>query len=103
MGKYTASVEDRLVLPARVGLTPGREREWRSAGLFVPASVAIRLLIDTGSKRTTIIPGIVHRLQADSAGSARLVTPGGAMTTDHFWIRLEFPEAGLAPFPEVLV
>src|SRR5713226_6730919 len=103
MGKYTASVEDRLILPARVRLTPERERDYRSSGLSVSAPISIRLLIDTGSKRTTIVPGIIRGLRANLGGSARVVTPGGTVTADLFWICLEFPEAGLAPFPEVLV
>ncbi len=103
MGRYTTSVADRLILPARVRLTPERERDYRSRGLSVPAPVAIRLLIDTGSKRTTLVPGIIRGLRADLGGSARVVTPGGAVSADLFWIGLEFPEAGLASFPEVLV
>ncbi|MBI1914314.1 MAG: hypothetical protein HYS12_06195 [Planctomycetes bacterium] len=65
--------------------------------------VAIRLLIDTGSKRTALIPGIIRHLQPDTAGSARVVSSLGVARAALFWIRLEFPEAGLAAFPEVLV
>jgi hypothetical protein len=103
MGKYTARVEDHLILPARVSVTPGRERQFRSRRISVPAPVDIRFLIDTGSKRTVLIPGLVRHLRADPAGSARLITTQGAVDTDLFWVRLEFPEAGLAPFPEILV
>jgi hypothetical protein len=103
MGKYTAHVEDHLILPARVSLTHGQEREFRTTGIAIPAPVDIRLLIDTGSKRTTLIPGIVRHLRADVAASARLITSEGAVETDLFWVCLEFPEAGLAPFPEILV
>jgi hypothetical protein len=103
MGKYTASVEDHLILPARVGVTLGRDREFRSKGVSVPAPVNIRLLIDTGSKRTTIIPGIIRHLKGGVAGSARLVTTEASVDTELFWVRMEFPEAGLVPFPEILV
>jgi hypothetical protein len=103
MGKYTAPVEDRLILPARVSVIPGQEREFRLAGLSVPAPVTVRQVIDTGSKRTTLIPGLLRHLKANVAGSARLITPRGTGNTDLFWVRLGFPEAGLAPFPEILV
>ncbi len=103
MGKYTVAVDDHLILHARVGVTPGQERDFRSTGQSVPTQVPIRLLIDTGSKRTTIIPGIARHLRADIGRSARLVTPSGTVTTDLFWVRLEFPEAGLVAFPEILV
>jgi len=103
MAKFTASVQDHLVLPARVSITPGREREFRHRGIPVASAVTIRLLIDSGSKRTTLVPGILRHLGAFIAGSARLVAARGTAKTDLFWIRLEFPEAGLAPFPEILV
>jgi hypothetical protein len=103
MGHYVAPVVDHLLLPAQVRLTPGRERSLRASGQAVPAPVAIRLLIDTGAKRTTLIPGIVDHLSPTSGAGADLVTPVGSVHTDLFWVCLEFPEAGLAPFPEVLV
>src|SRR5437879_4102028 len=103
MGKYTASVEAHLILPARVGVTPGRELKLRSSRQVVPARVPIRLLIDTGSKRTTLIPGIVRHLQPDVGGSGRIVTSLVAVKTDLFWVCLEFPEADLSAFAEVLV
>ncbi len=103
MGKYVAEVEDHLVLPAQVRPTPDRERFLRTSGIAVAAPVPIRLLIDTGAKRTTLIPGIIRHLQPPVGSQARLVTPLGAVTADLFWVCLEFPEAGLASFPEVLV
>ena len=103
MGKYTAPVEDHLILPARVGVTPGREREFRIAGVSIPTSVDIRLLIDTGSKRTILAPGLIRYLRTDPAGSARLITTEAAVDADLFWVRLEFPEARLESFPEILV
>ena len=103
MGKYTASVEDHLILPARVRLVLPQEGQLANRGQSVPAPVSIRLLIDTGAKRTTLIPGVVDHLRPITGGEARLVTPFGSTMTDLVWVRLEFPEAGLASFPEVLV
>jgi hypothetical protein len=103
MAKYRTLVQDHLVIPARVGLPTGQERELRRRGIPVPDSVGIRLLIDTGSKRTTLIPGIIRHLRLIAEGSARLIAARGSGTTDLFWVGMDFPEAGLAPFPEVLV
>jgi hypothetical protein len=103
MGKYVAPVEDHLILPARVRAPEGRERVFRATGQVVPAPVAIRLLIDTGAKRTTLIPGIVRHLRPSSGPRARLDTPLGSVITDLVWVCLEFAEAGLASFSEVLV
>src|SRR5262245_60837181 len=103
MGQYVAAVEDHLILPARVRPTAGRERFFRASGQSVPAPVEIRLLIDTGSKRTTLIPGIVRHLRPSPGTVAHLVTPLGSVMTDLVWVCLEFPEAGLASFTEVLV
>ncbi len=103
MGKYTASVEDHLVLPARVRLPRMQERAMAGRGESVPEPVPIRLLIDTGAKRTTLIPGIVRHLQPRSGSEVQLIIPLRSGITDLFWVCLEFPEASLAPFPEVLV
>ena len=103
MGKYTAPVLDHLVLPAQVRLTLGDERSLAAAGGNVPAPVPIRLVIDTGAKRTTLIPGIVRHLQPRPGSPAQLATPLGSGLTDLFWVCLVFPEAGLASFSEVLV
>jgi hypothetical protein len=103
MGKYTASVEDHLILPARVRLPRMQERAMTSRGESVPDPVSLRLLIDTGAKRTTLIPGIIRHLRPRSGREVRLVTPLRSGITDLFWVCLEFPEAGLDSFPEVLV
>ena len=103
MGRYTATVQDHLVLPARARVTPGREQDLHSLARSVPAPVPIRLLIDTGSKRTTLIPGIFRHLQTMLGSPTRVVTSLGSATTRLAWVCLEFPEAGLAAFPEVLV
>jgi hypothetical protein len=103
MGQYVASVTDHLILPAQVRVTPGREQDFRASGQAVPAPVAIRLLIDTGAKRTSLIPGIVRHLRPSPGTSGRLHTPLGSVRINLVWVCLEFPEAGLASFPEVLV
>jgi hypothetical protein len=102
MGKYTALVDDHLILPAKVRLVEADERVLAAGGLEVPAPVPVRLLIDTGAKRTTLIPGVVDRLGPSFGAGAHLHTPLGSAAVDLYWVRLEFP-AGLASFPLVLV
>jgi hypothetical protein len=75
----------------------------RRAGERVPGSVSIRLLIDTGSKRTTLIPGLIRHLDPQRGSSVRVAAPLRAGAARLFWVRLEFPEAGLAPFELVQV
>jgi hypothetical protein len=103
MGKYTATVADHLILPARVRVTPGREQELRVLGQSVPVPISIRLLINTGSKRTTLIPGILRHLQTMPDSPVRIHTAAGDVATSLSWVCLEFPETGLAAFPEILV
>jgi hypothetical protein len=103
MGRYTAPVLDHLILPALAGLPAGLERTVRRAGRSIPAPVAIRLLIDTGSKRTTLVPGVLHHLDAPGGENVRVATSLRAGVTQFFWVRLSFPEAGLAPFEMVQV
>lgn len=104
MGRYSAAVVDHLILPAAVRLTlPAEHLRRRAGGQSVPAPIPIRLLIDTGSKRTTLIPGIVRHLNPPGGDSVRVTTPLTVGTSRLFWVRLEFPEAGLASFEHVQV
>src|SRR5262245_46584918 len=104
MGKYTAPVEDHLILPAFVRQTEGREHYFRSGGRSIPEPVSVRLLIDTGSKRTTLIPQVIRHLDLPVCGRAHIVTPLEVGTVELFWVRLEFPpETRLAPFETVAV
>ena len=103
MGKYSAPVEDHLILPAMVSLPAGSEHFLRRAGDPVPAPVPARLVIDTGSKRTTLIPGIIRHLNAEPGEDVRLVTPQATGIATLFWVRLVFPGIGPAPFEQVQV
>jgi hypothetical protein len=103
MGKYSARVVDHLILPALAGLPVGLERDLRRSGRRIPAPVAVRLLIDTGSKRSTLVPGVLDHLEAPAGEPVRVATSLRAGVTQFFWVRLSFPEAGLAPFEMVQV
>jgi hypothetical protein len=86
-----------------VSLTAGTEHLRHQPDRPVPASVPIRLVIDTGSKRTTLIPGIIRHLNPPQGDEVRVVTPLAAGRATLFWVRLAFPGAGLAAFEEVQV
>jgi hypothetical protein len=103
MGKYRAPVEDLLILPARAELPAGWQHFLRQAGQPIPEPVALRLVIDTGSKRTTLIPGIIRQLQLPTGRPVHVATALNAGTARLFWVRLYFPEAGLAPFELVQI
>ena len=103
MGKYTAPVRDHLILPAVARLTAGPEHFLRQARRQVPAPVAVRLVIDTGSSRTTLIPGIIRHLGMQASGGVQVVTPANPVAATLHWVRFDFPEAGLAPFEHVQV
>ncbi len=103
MGKYVAAVEDHLILPATVRLPDGEELLRERAGRRVPSAVPIRLLIDTGSKRTTLIPGVVRHLDPRPGSEVRVAAALYAGRARLFWVRLDFPQAGLAAFDLVQV
>jgi hypothetical protein len=104
MGKYTARVEDHLVLPARACVAQDQEQVYSLLGRRLPAPMHVRLLIDTGSSRSTLVPAVVdhlrplvarHRIRIETS----LATGGATL----FWVRLEFPETKLAPVEQLAV
>jgi hypothetical protein len=103
MGRYTAPVEDHLVLPAHVRLPPDQERLLGASGRRVPTSVPIRLLIDTGARRTTLIPGIVRHLDPTAGCGAHVIAPLASGDTTLYWVALDFPGTGLPSVTEAMV
>jgi hypothetical protein len=103
MGKYRARVVGHLVLPAQAMLPAGLEHVLRQRGRPVPPPVAVRLLIDTGSKRTTLVAGILRHLNPLPGLRVRIATALQAGRARLFWVKLAFPEARLAPFELVQV
>jgi hypothetical protein len=103
MGTFLAPVEDHLILPARVGLIAGDEHHRRRAGRSVPTPVSLRMLIDTGANRTTLIPGIIGHLDPSAGPDVHLNTPSGQRDATLYWVRLDFPSTGLASFEHMQV
>jgi hypothetical protein len=103
MGKYIAAAHDHLVLPARAFLLRGQEQARRLLGRPIPAPVTVRLLIDTGSRRSTLLPSIVTHLELEVIGTVRVETGVAAVETELYWVRLEFPQTALAAIPELII
>lgn len=103
MGQFTTVVHDHLVLPARVALTEGQVHRDRLLGRAVPGPVTLRLIVDTGSKRTALVPGVIDHLTPARAGDARVETSAASVVSMLYWLRLEFPDTALAPIPSLKV
>jgi hypothetical protein len=103
MGRYRSSVYDRLILPARISLPQETEQLYRLLRRPVPTPTAISLLIDTGSKRSSIAPSILNRLMPVAARRIKVETTTGALDTELLWVRLEFPGTSLKPVPQLAV
>jgi hypothetical protein len=103
MGKFIASIEDQLILPARASLIQGQEQQLRHAGRPVPAAVPVRLLIDTGSKRSTLIPTVIRHLNPRRFRDVRVETGLASGMATLFWVCLDFPDTSLAPVPVLAV
>jgi hypothetical protein len=103
MGKFSAPVDDHLILPALACLPAGEVESRRRAGRLVPAPVPVRLLIDTGAKRTTLIPGIIRHLDAQAGNDVQVVAPLASVVATLYWVRLDFPATKLDPFELVQV
>jgi hypothetical protein len=103
MGNYTGAAHDHLVLPGSVLLVWEQEHAFRLLGRAVPSPVPVRLLIDTGSRRCTLLPSVIAHLNPEIMGTARIETSVATMDTNLFWVRLEFPGTSLAPIPELVV
>ncbi len=63
----------------------------------------MRLLIDTGSGRSTLVPSIIAQLNPTSREVLRVETSLGIAQTPLFWVRLEFHGTALAAIPELAV
>jgi hypothetical protein len=103
MGKYTAEVDEHLILPACVLLPLAQERDLHRAGLPVPVGVPVRLVIDTGSRRSTLVPSVLASLDPPPGDAVSVETGTGAKATTLFWVRLEFPETELEPIAHLPV
>jgi hypothetical protein len=103
MGKYKSPVTDHLFIGAVVSLTPGQERFDRGLGLAIPDPVAVKLIIDTGSRRSSLVPGIIRYLDPFKVCDARVESSLGTAMTSLHWVRLEFPGSNLNPLAHLTV
>jgi hypothetical protein len=103
MGKYAAPADDLMIVPARVRQTRGQERASQFLGETAPLFIPVRLIVDTGSRRSTLTPSVIAQLDPAIQGKARFVTSLTSAQTTLYWVRLEFPEILLFPIPELAV
>ena len=103
MGKFITSVHDHLILTARAMLTDDDRRIAQVQGKPFSPPIPIRLVIDTGSGLSTLIPSVVEQLNLNPRGRARVETSLGSGKSNLFAIRLEFPDTSLSAIPELLV
>jgi hypothetical protein len=103
MARYSVPVQDRLILPAQVGLIREQEQIWRLLRRAVPAPVPVQFLIDTGSTRCTLLPSVLTQLNPYELGVARLETSLATGQAALYRLRLEFPQTKLAAIPELVV
>ena len=103
MGKFITGVHDHLVLSACAMLTDEDRRILQAHGRPIPPPMPIRLVIDTGSGQSTLIPSVVTQLNLSPRGSTRVHTSLASGKSNLFAVRLEFPDTGLSPIPKLLV
>jgi hypothetical protein len=103
MGRYRSPVQDQLVLQALALLTNETQQLTRLLDRPVPRPIAVRLIIDTGSRRSSLVPWVLDQLKPPPYKAARVQTSVGSLETELLWVRLEFPDRALAAVPELAV
>jgi hypothetical protein len=78
----------------------GQEAMLRLHGRSLPDPVSVRLIVDTGSRRSTLIPGIIRHLEPRPLAPTHVETSVGEVGSELFWVRYDFPGTSLAPFTE---
>lgn len=69
----------------------------------MPTGVPVRLLIDIGSGRSTLVPWVIAHLDPRPEREVRVETSGSGTATNLFSVRLEFPDSTLEAFSHVAV
>jgi len=88
-------------MPAAVSQVLGQQREFRILRRPIPRPVPVQLIVDSGSKRTSLIPEVIRQLQPYAAGKVRVETSLAVGESQLFWIRFEFPTSSLQPIAQV--
>lgn len=103
MGTFATQVDDHWIMPADVSQVLGQQHEFRVLGRPVPQPVPVQLIVDSGSKRTSLVPEVIRQLQPVVAGRVRVETSLAVGESQLFWIRFEFPTSSLKPIAQVAV
>jgi hypothetical protein len=99
MGILRNRVHDELVVQALV--SPIMEESLR--GQDTPQRLFVHLIVDTGSKHSSLTPAVLGRLGCPPGRPVRVQTHVGEGVTNYYAVRLEFPFSTLTPLPEVRV
>jgi len=103
MGKFITSVRDHLILDARALLADDDRQYLHALGRSIPPAVPVRLIIDTGSGMSSLIPSVVEQLNLQSVGRTRVDTSLSSGRSELFTVRIEFPGTSLNAIPDLLV
>src|SRR5947207_4591397 len=106
MGLYRSVVSDpleALSLPVQVALPEADAKARRLYGHPVPAPVAVHLILDTGSRLSSLTPEILGQVQAPTCGRTRVQGSVGEGPATLDKVRMEFLRSSLAPLPAMVV
>lgn len=74
MGIFTSQVVDHWIMPVAVSQVLGQQHEFRVLRRPIPQPVPVQLIVDSGSKRTSLIPEVIRELQPYAAGKVHVET-----------------------------
>jgi hypothetical protein len=103
MGLLKAEVTDHQIITAKVSLTLEQEQSHRQLGLAIPDPVTVTLLVDTGSKRTSLVPGIIRHLDPIKQSNVRVESSTGSVQSSLYWVSLAFPGSNLKPIEHLSI
>src|SRR5438552_4002148 len=103
MGIYRGQVQDIPCLPIKVSLPVEESRFLRWMGRTVPAAAEVTVIVDTGSKRSSLRPRILQELHCPRRSTVQVQTSTGQGAAVFYVACIEFPASTLKPFPRALV
>jgi len=105
MGVYRSRIPkgEVLYLPSTLSITPGDSQAMTRLGGAVPRRLPARLVIDTGSRQSCLVPSLLDQLGSCTIGTVRVQTVFGRSIANLFRVRLEFPVGSLAPISSLKV
>src|SRR5438552_4052265 len=103
MGLYRGAVEDILFVPVRVSLLSSDAQTLQLRGSSVPAPVEVRLVLDSGSRRSTLTLSILQHLQCPPGQPVEVQTSTGEHRANYYEVGMDFLSGTLGALPHVSV